>query len=714
LRDASAQLQETRLPEVNQDPAGAMELAMLRLYLDIRMAREPDVSTLLPLPEGLPAVTRARVFVFLLGFDLVPLDALFMEELEASLMAVQPLTLRGTALDWLAYVETTGAHSEETARRLLALLPLTSSLNSEVDVSLAIRRADLWRVLGRPELAARELARIEIKTIVGRWQLELAKQRTGLPTCYEKLAADVSTTEYGDTYLSQVITWEAQAESVEPSFHPLELSSEPMGDREWQQPANHWQARYLVSIAQRSAGRDVDLLLRLAALKEELGLPLSPHLIDSEEMEIYSPTISSGSIVSASRDPDSSSINSIEESLSQVSPEHAEEAVATYRKLAATSASFLPDLARSLNILGNRYSELGRRADALPPTEEAVRIRRELSQSNPVYLPDLAGALNNLGVHYSNLGRREDALKPTEEAVGIYRELSQSNPVFLPELAGAINNLGNHYSNLGRREEALKPTEEAVGIYRELSQSNLAFLPNLAMALNNLGNRYSELGRREEALMPTEEAVSIHRELSQSNPAFLPNLAMALNNLGNRYSELGRREEALKPTEEAVGIYRELSQSNPAFLPDLAGAINNLGNHYSNLGRREDALKPTEEAVRILRELSQSNPAFLPDLAMTLNNLGNHYSNLGRREEALKPTQEAEGIYRELSQSNPAFLPDLAMALNNLGIRYRGLGRREEALKPTQEAVGIYRELSQSNPAFLPDLAMALNNLGIR
>jgi tetratricopeptide (TPR) repeat protein/type II secretory pathway predicted ATPase ExeA len=585
LRDASAQLQETRLPEVHQDPAGAMELAMLRLYLDVRMDREPDVSTLLPLPEGLPAVIRARVFVFLLGFDLVPLDALFLEELEASLMAVQPLTLRGTALDWLAYVETTGAHSEETARRLLALLPRTSSHNSGVGVSLAIRRADLWRVLGRPELAARELARIEIKAIVGRWQLELAKQRAGLPTCYEKLAADVSTSDYGDTYLSQVIIWEAEAESGKPILHSLELSSETMGYREWQQPANHWQARHLASVAQISAGQDVDLLLQLATLQEELGQPLPPHQSDSKEIkhgedlsaksavivEIDSPSISTTSVVSVSQDL--SSINSIEASLNQVSPEHTEKAVATYRKLAATIASFVPDLARSLNNLGINYSELGRRADALPPTEEAVRIRRELSQSNPAFLPDLAGALNNLGNRYSELGRREEALQPTEEAVGIYRELSQSNPAFLPDLAAALNNLGIRYSNLGRREEALQPTEEAVRIRRELSQSNPAFLPDLAGALNNLGNRYSELGRREEALQPTEEAVTIRRELAATNAAFLPELASSLNDLGIRYTALGRLEEALQPTQEAEKIDRKLARSNPAEHNDLRAAF---------------------------------------------------------------------------------------------------------------------------------------------
>ena len=390
-----------------------------------------------------------------------------------------------------------------------------------------------------------------------------------------------------------------------------------------------------------------------------------------------------------------------------------EEAVRIRRELSQSNPAFLPDLAMALNNLGNRYSNLGRREEALQPTEEAVRIYRELSQSNPAFLPNLATALNNLGNRYSELGRREEALQLTEEAVGFCRVLSQSNQTFLPDLATALNNLGAHYSNLGGREEALQPAEEAVGIYRVLSQSNPVYMPDLAGVLNNLGTHYRNLGRREEALQPTEEAVGIYQELSQSNPAFLPDLAMALNSLGIRYSNLGQREEALQPTKEAVGIYQELSQSNPAFLPDLAMALNNLGIRYSNLGQREEALQPTEEALRIYRELSQSNPVYLPDLAGALNSLGNRYSEKERFEEALQPTKEGVGIYQELSQSNPAFLPDLAGALNNLGIRYSKLGKREEALLPTEEAVGIYRELSQSNPAFLPDLATSLGNYGM-
>jgi tetratricopeptide (TPR) repeat protein len=356
------------------------------------------------------------------------------------------------------------------------------------------------------------------------------------------------------------------------------------------------------------------------------------------------------------------------------------------RELSQSNPAFLPDLASALNKLGNRYSELGQRKEALQPTEEAVRIQQELSQSNPALLQDLASTLNNLGVHYSNLGRREEALKPAEEAGGIYRELSQTNPAFLPDLAQALNNLGTHYSNLGRREEALQPTEEAVRILRELSQSNPAFLPDLAQALNNLGTHYSNLGRREDALQPTEEAVRIQRELSQTNPAFLPDLASALNNLGIHYSNLGRREEALQPTEEAVVIYRELSQSNPAFLPDLASALNNLGILYRNLGRREDALQPTEEAVRIRRELSQSNPAFLPDLATSLGAYGMVQRQAGEPSAARDSFREGLAVLLPLLQCyRDAFLP---LAQNLAGNYFETL--RQLGQEPDPELMAAY------------------------
>ncbi len=351
-------------------------------------------------------------------------------------------------------------------------------------------------------------------------------------------------------------------------------------------------------------------------------------------------------------------------------------------------------------------------ADAGQPGITA--LRRLVHSDKDAFLPDLAMALSNLGNRYSEVGRRQEAVAPTEEAVALRRDLAAANPAYQPDLAAALNNLGNRYSEVGRRQEAVAPTEEAVALYREQAAANPAYQPNLAGTLSNLGIRYSEVGRHQEAVAPTEEAVALYRDLAAANPAYQPNLAMALNNLGNRYSEVGRRQEAVAPTEEAVALRREQAAANPAYQPDLAGTLSSLGNRYSEVGRHQEAVAPTEEAVRLYRDLAAANPAYQPNLAMALSNLGNTYSEVGRHQEAVAPTEEAVALYRDLAAANPAYQPNLAMALSNLGIRYSEVGRHQEAVAPTEEAVRLYRDLAAANPAFLPNLAMALTNLGSR
>ncbi|MEM8602117.1 MAG: tetratricopeptide repeat protein, partial [Bacteroidota bacterium] len=123
-------------------------------------------------------------------------------------------------------------------------------------------------------------------------------------------------------------------------------------------------------------------------------------------------------------------------------------------------------LADALNTLGIRFSNLGRREDALTATEEAVTIRRRLAQRNPdAFEPDLAMSLNNLGIRFSNLGRREDALTATEEAVALYQRLAQRNPdAFEPNLANALWTLGNVYNAFDQHETALDPLSESLHV----------------------------------------------------------------------------------------------------------------------------------------------------------------------------------------------------------------------------------------------------------
>ena len=82
--------------------------------------------------------------------------------------------------------------------------------------------------------------------------------------------------------------------------------------------------------------------------------------------------------------------------------------------------AFLPDLAMALNNLGICSARWGGGGRRWPRPRRPSTLRRVLADGQPgAYLPDLAAALNNLGNRYSELGRRGEALAPTEEAVDL-------------------------------------------------------------------------------------------------------------------------------------------------------------------------------------------------------------------------------------------------------------------------------------------------------
>lgn len=180
-----------------------------------------------------------------------------------------------------------------------------------------------------------------------------------------------------------------------------------------------------------------------------------------------------------------------------------------------------PYRARAQSWTALLLNAVGRPEEGLPRAQESLRTYRNLSKTDPAYLPDLARTLNILSVSYGALGRRYEALKLTEEAIQISRGLTKTNPAYLPELAMSLNSLGSRYSKIGRSQEALPPIKEAVKINRDLAQNNPVFLIDLASSLNNLGNHYSELGRRQEAQLVKEEALMIQRALAKSNPIIL-------------------------------------------------------------------------------------------------------------------------------------------------------------------------------------------------
>jgi hypothetical protein len=114
--------------------------------------------------------------------------------------------------------------------------------------------------------------------------------------------------------------------------------------------------------------------------------------------------------------------------------------VQSYRTLAIDSPGrYRAYLASSLDNLALRYSDLGRPAEALPPTQEGLTIRRELAAGNPGrYRAEIARSLDRLGVRYWELGSATRAIAPAEEAIIIYRGLASVSPTRYPRRPCAV------------------------------------------------------------------------------------------------------------------------------------------------------------------------------------------------------------------------------------------------------------------------------------
>ena len=264
--------------------------------------------------------------------------------------------------------------------------------------------------------------------------------------------------------------------------------------------------------------------------------------------------------------------------------------------------------------------------------EEALQILRELTKKNPeAYLPDVATSLNNLGNLLCNTNDLKKAQDYQEEALQIRRELAKQNPgAYLPKVATSLNNLGNLLRNTNDLKKAQDYYEEALRILRKLAQQNPeAYKPDVATSLNNLGVLLCDTNDLKKAQDYQEEALQILRKLAQQNPgAYLPKVAGSLNNLGVLLCDTNDLKKAQDYQEEALQIRRKLAQQNPrAYLPDVAVTQQNLTILYLRLGKKEDAEKAYLEAHDIYQKLANRHPrayeiTYAKILAMGFNLLG--------------------------------------------------------------------------------------------
>lgn len=208
-----------------------------------------------------------------------------------------------------------------------------------------------------------------------------------------------------------------------------------------------------------------------------------------------------------------------------------------------------PDLATSLERLGQLYQTQGRYGEAEPLLQKALKSRFKLCGEDHL---DYAASLNNLAELYRVQGRYSEAeslyarsLKIAERQLGVDHH----------NVAKSLNNLATLYTFQGRYSEAESLYIRSLGIReRQLGGDH----SDVANSLNNLAALYTSQGRYNEAELLYRQSLKIsERQLGEDHPA----VATSLNNLGKLYDSQGHYREAeslyersLKIMENSLGI----------------------------------------------------------------------------------------------------------------------------------------------------------------
>lgn len=285
--------------------------------------------------------------------------------------------------------------------------------------------------------------------------------------------------------------------------------------------------------------------------------------------------------------------------------------------------------------------------EALPIYEQVLEVERSLLKNDKAYLPNVAMTLNNLGNLQWGMNNLEPASASYNKALEIYRSLAETtSKTYTPYVATTLNNLGVLQNEMTDQVSASESLNEALEIRRVLAVDNpQTYLADVAMTLNNLGVLQIDMTDQVSASASYNEALEIRRVLADYNPQmYLPYLATTLNNLGVLQRRMTDSVSASVSYNEALEIRRVLADRNPQkYLPDVALTLNNLGVLQNIMNDKDSACTSFNEALDIYRTLAKTNPqTYLPDLAMTTGNLANFsFSELDDAKKALIYAKES-------------------------------------------------------------------------
>jgi CHAT domain-containing protein/Flp pilus assembly protein TadD len=348
-----------------------------------------------------------------------------------------------------------------------------------------------------------------------------------------------------------------------------------------------------------------------------------------------------------------------------------------------------PDVASSLDNLGNLYSDLGNYPKAEPYYLQAMEIRKKAFGE---YHPEVASSQNNLGNLYINLGNYPKAEPYYIQSLEIQKKALGENHLGVAILA---HNLGSLYLYMGNYPKAESSFLKALEIRKKSAEENY---PELAQILNNLGILYQIIGNDPKAEDYYLQSIEIDKKALGENH---PEVAGTLNNLGNLYMYLSNYQKAESCFLKVLEISKKAGRENH---PDVAQTIDNLGGLYKDLGNYPKAEDYLLHALEIRKKALGENH---PDFATSMHNMGYLHEIMGNFPKSESYYLQALEIRKKALGENH---PEVAQTLNNLGIIYLYMGNYLKAESCSIQAWEIWKKALGENHE---KVAHAINNLGV-
>jgi CHAT domain-containing protein/Tfp pilus assembly protein PilF len=385
--------------------------------------------------------------------------------------------------------------------------------------------------------------------------------------------------------------------------------------------------------------------------------------------------------------------------------------------------------AKKLDKEGMQLYQQGKPAAAAEKARQVLAIYENLypTAKDPDGHPDLAGSLNQLGDCLEAMGQLEQALVVFRQCMTMREKLypAAKYPEGHTDRATTIQNVGYVLQGMGQLEQALTFYRQALAMNQKLYPA--AKYPDghgdLALTLMFMGHGLQAIGEMEQALLFLRQCLQMYQKLYPASkyPNGHPLLATSLNNLGHVHSQIGQTAQALPLYQQSLNMRRQLfpAEKYPDGHTELAVSLNNLGFILQDMGRAKESVSFHRQSLEMRQRLfpAAKYPNGHADIAISLKNMGTVHVDLGQIEQAVDFFRQSLEMKQKLypAARYPDGHPNLARGLNDLGHALLLAGQLEQAATFVRQSLAMYQKLyvAAKYPDGHLDVAVILKNLGM-